>query len=83
MKKDLEPIFITKITDPHGKVLEEFEAPSDPVIAPETARRFGCDAARQILERRQHCVEHTLVHSHDGRDPLPRDGEGDLNPAGS
>ncbi|MCC6849706.1 MAG: PBP1A family penicillin-binding protein [Deltaproteobacteria bacterium] len=33
----LDPIFVTKITDPHGKVLEEFEAPSDPVIAPETA----------------------------------------------
>jgi membrane peptidoglycan carboxypeptidase len=33
----LDPIFITKITDPHGKVLEEFQAASDPVIAPETA----------------------------------------------
>ena len=33
----LDPIFITKITDPHGKVLEEFQAQSDPVIAPETA----------------------------------------------
>jgi penicillin-binding protein 1A len=33
----LDPIFITKITDPHGKVLEEFTAASDPVIAPETA----------------------------------------------
>ncbi len=33
----LDPIFITKITDPHGKVLEEFTAQSDPVIAPETA----------------------------------------------
>ena len=33
----LDPIFITKITDPHGEVLEEFQAASDPVIAPETA----------------------------------------------
>jgi len=33
----LDPIFISKITDPHGKVLEEFQAQSDPVIAPETA----------------------------------------------
>ena len=33
----IEPLFITKITDPHGKVLEEFTAQSDPVIAPETA----------------------------------------------
>ncbi len=33
----LDPIFITKITDPHGKVLEEFQAESNPVIAPETA----------------------------------------------
>ncbi len=33
----LDPIFITKITDPHGKVLEEFHAQSNPVIAPETA----------------------------------------------
>ncbi|MEB2285459.1 MAG: PBP1A family penicillin-binding protein [Myxococcales bacterium] len=33
----LDPIFVTKITDPHGKVLEEFQAQSDPVIAPETA----------------------------------------------
>jgi penicillin-binding protein 1A len=33
----IEPLFITRITDPHGKVLEDFEAQSDPVIAPETA----------------------------------------------
>ena len=33
----LDPIFITKITDAHGKVLEEFQAESNPVIAPETA----------------------------------------------
>jgi penicillin-binding protein 1A len=33
----LDPIFFTRITDPHGKVLEEFTAQSDPVIAPETA----------------------------------------------
>jgi len=33
----LDPTFLTKITDPNGKVLEEFAAASDPVIAPETA----------------------------------------------
>ncbi len=33
----LDPLFITKITDPHGKVLEEFQAAANPVISPETA----------------------------------------------
>lgn len=33
----IDPQFITKITDPHGKVLEEFTAASEPVITPETA----------------------------------------------
>ena len=33
----LDPIFITKITDPHGTVLEEFKPSSKPVISPETA----------------------------------------------
>ena len=33
----VDPIFITKITDPHGTVLEEFKPTSKPVISPETA----------------------------------------------
>ena len=33
----LDPIFITKITDPHGAVLEEFRPASKPVISPETS----------------------------------------------
>ena len=32
-----DPIFITKITDPHGAVLEEFKPSSKPVISPETS----------------------------------------------
>jgi penicillin-binding protein 1A len=33
----MDPIFITKITDPHGTVLEEFKPSSKPVISPETS----------------------------------------------
>jgi len=33
----LDPIFITKITDPHGNVLEEFKPHSESVLSPETA----------------------------------------------
>ena len=33
----VEPLFITRITDPHGRVLEEFTPHSDPVLSPETA----------------------------------------------
>jgi membrane carboxypeptidase/penicillin-binding protein len=33
----MDPIFITKITDPHGAVLEEFRPGSKPVISPETS----------------------------------------------
>jgi penicillin-binding protein 1A len=33
----LDPIFITKITDPHGAVLEEFKPRSESVLSPETA----------------------------------------------
>ncbi len=33
----VDPIFITKITDPHGTVLEEFKPHSESVLSPETA----------------------------------------------
>ncbi len=33
----VDPIFITKITDPQGKVLEEFQPHSESVLSPETA----------------------------------------------
>ena len=33
----VDPIFITKITDPHGAVLEEFKPHSESVLSPETA----------------------------------------------
>jgi penicillin-binding protein 1A len=33
----LDPIFITKITDPNGNVLEEFKPHSESVLSPETA----------------------------------------------
>jgi penicillin-binding protein 1A len=33
----LDPLFITRITDPHGALLEEFRPSSEPVISPETA----------------------------------------------
>jgi len=32
----LEPIFVTRITDPHGTVLEEFKPRSESVLSPET-----------------------------------------------
>jgi membrane carboxypeptidase/penicillin-binding protein len=81
----LDPLFITKITDPHGKVLEEFEAPSDPVIAPETAylvtsmlesvieRGTGKRVRRSAAGRRQdrHHQRHArrLVHRLHARAP--------------
>jgi penicillin-binding protein 1A len=33
----VDPIFITKITDPHGNVLEDFRPHSESVLSPETA----------------------------------------------
>jgi len=33
----IEPLFITRITDPHGNLLEEFTPDSEPMISPESA----------------------------------------------